>query len=106
REVRDRFRIRLQALSVRLIRSQAVECDETPCLEVRALVREKISDEMAAAAGDDAAPVRGVLPEIFLLERIDLIANEAGDGHSVLPITIFSMVVEVSDRFWPPNGPT
>ena len=47
---------------------------------------EEVADEMASAAGDDAAPGFGVLLEGFSLEGIDLIADKAGDGHGWSPV--------------------
>src|SRR6185369_13641558 len=81
REIRAGVRIRLQARAVALVRRKAVETDEPPRHVVRAFVREKVPDQMAAAPRNDAAPVLGVLREVVSLKRIDLVANHAGDRH-------------------------
>ena len=47
-------------------------------------MRQKIPDEIAAAAGDDAAPLLSILPELVALKRIDFIPNEANDGHGAV----------------------
>lgn len=36
---------------------------------------------MPTQAGDDAGPVVGVGCELVFLERVDFVADEAGDGH-------------------------
>src|SRR6185295_8669678 len=69
REIGDRLGIGFQARSVGFIRGKAVKCDQAPRLEIRSFVREKVADEVAAAARDDASPIRGVLPETLFLER-------------------------------------
>src|SRR6266851_156879 len=81
REVLTPFRIRFQARSIRLIRSQAVEGDQTPCNIIRSFVRQKIPDKMSAASRNDAAPILGVLLERLSLERIDLVAYDAHYPH-------------------------
>src|SRR5882762_1926277 len=44
-------------------------------------MRKKISDKVATASRNDAAPILGVCLELVSLERIDLIADDASDGH-------------------------
>src|SRR5207248_4846219 len=44
-------------------------------------MRQKITDEVAAAARNDPTPLLGILPEKVALKRIDFVANEANDGH-------------------------
>jgi hypothetical protein len=44
-------------------------------------VRQIVADELAAAAGNDAKPALRVLPERLALERVDLVADEAGDAQ-------------------------
>src|SRR5208282_2294599 len=80
-EVTAPFRIRLDARPVRLIRTQAVERNQRPGHVVRSLVRKKIPHQVPAASRNDAAPILRVLPERFPLERIDLVANDAGNLH-------------------------
>ena len=52
-----------------------------PGLVVAALVRHKVAQQMPAQAGDDAGPVLCVGGELGFLERVDFVADEAGDGH-------------------------
>lgn len=72
-----KFRIRLQAIFISLVRSQAVEGDHSPGDIIRSFVRQEISDEMSAAPGNDGDQIFGVLFEAVSLERIDLIADHA-----------------------------
>src|SRR5215471_7308511 len=84
-EILRRFTIRLDARLVALVRSQAVEGDQAPGNVVRPFVRKKVSDEMAAASRNDAAPVFRLAAEGLPLERVDLIANHARDFHGFPP---------------------
>src|SRR6202040_2115781 len=74
-------RIRLQSRSIRFVRRKTLECDQTPGHIVGPFVRKEVAEEIAAAARDDRPPVLGILPELLFLERIDLIADHAGDSH-------------------------
>src|SRR5580698_8325026 len=56
-EIRSPFRIRFDAGSIGLVRRKIVKRDQTPRNVVRAFIGQKISDQVAAAAGNDAAPV-------------------------------------------------
>ena len=47
----------------------------------RALMRREITDQVGAAARDDLAPGTRILLEGRFAERVDLVADEAGDGH-------------------------
>src|SRR5271166_751172 len=84
-EVGAAFGVRFEAGAVGFVRGQADKSDQRPGNVVRAFQGQEIADEMAAAAGNDAAPVFGVLLESFALERIDLIADEAGYAHRGAP---------------------
>jgi hypothetical protein len=44
-------------------------------------MRKKVSDKMAAASRNDAAPIIGVPFELVSLERIDFVADDTGDRH-------------------------
>jgi hypothetical protein len=44
-------------------------------------MRKEIAYEMASASRNDAAPSLGLLLEAVPLERIDLVTDNAGDGH-------------------------
>src|SRR5438046_1969744 len=78
-EVLERFWVRLQARSVDLVRRETLEPDQPPRHVVRAFVRKKVAEKMAAAAGNDAAPILGVRLERVSLERIDLVSDHARD---------------------------
>jgi hypothetical protein len=47
-------------------------------------VRGEIADQVGAATRDRLPPIAGVFLEIGLAERVDLLADEAGDGHFFL----------------------
>ena len=51
---------------------------------VGSLMRHSIADTLAAAFGDDGEPAPGVFLEHRLLERIDLVADEDGNGQNNL----------------------
>src|ERR1019366_1043771 len=70
-----------QARPIGLVRGEAVERDQSPGDVVGSLMWQEVANEVAAAARDDAPPVRCVLFEVFQLERIDLVADEAGNRH-------------------------
>ena len=44
-------------------------------------MRREIADQIGAAARNGLTPVAGILLEGSLAERVDLITDEAGDGH-------------------------
>src|SRR5512138_4037779 len=71
REVGAALGIFPESTAILFIRRETVERDQSPPHVVRALVRQEVADEMAAAPGDDAAPVLGVLLERVALERVD-----------------------------------
>src|SRR6201996_287459 len=75
------LRVRSQTCLVTLISSQAVEGNQAPTHVVCAFIRKEIADKMAAAAGNNAAPVLGVFLKIVPLIWVDLIANDADNGH-------------------------
>ena len=55
--------------------------EEPPHLVVAALVRHKVAQQMPTQARNDAGPVIGVGRELVSLERVDFVADEAGDGN-------------------------
>jgi hypothetical protein len=75
------FRVCLDSRPVALVGGEAVERDQPPRHVVRAFIGKKIPDQVSAAPGDDASPALGVRLECVALERIDLIADEAGNRH-------------------------
>jgi hypothetical protein len=50
-------------------------------------VRHPIADEIAAAARNNLHPLLRIFLEMLFLERVELIANEDGDGHRGPPDT-------------------
>ncbi len=73
--------IGLQACAVRLVGSQAVKRNQPPRDVICSFVRQKVADEMPAAARNDAAPILGVLLERISLKRIDLVADDTQNPH-------------------------
>ena len=84
-EIRPPFRIGLEPRPVGLVVGQAIERDQPPGHVARTFVWEEIPDEIAAAARDDARPIRCVLLERLALERVDFVADQAGDRHRRVP---------------------
>src|ERR1700730_6409672 len=80
-EVCPCFGIGPQAGAVVLVGGESIEGDQSPGDVVRSFVGKEVSDEMSAAARDDAAPVFCILFELVSLEWVDLIADETGDLH-------------------------
>jgi hypothetical protein len=80
-EIVARFRIRFQARPVGFIRGEAIECNQPPSYVVCSFMRKKIANKMTTASRNDAAPILGVQLEPVALERIDLVADDAGDGR-------------------------
>src|SRR3984885_8429492 len=79
------FGVGLQPAFVLLVRSQTVEGNHAPSGMTGSSIRAAVTDQMSAAFGNDAAPILGVLLERIALKRIDLVANEAGNGHLYSP---------------------
>jgi hypothetical protein len=84
-EILARLLIGLQTCAVSLIGGETVKCNQAPSHIVGAFMWKKIADEVAAAAGNDAAPILGVDSEPVQLKRVDLVTNQASYGHQVLP---------------------
>ncbi|MCY1374074.1 hypothetical protein D9M69_613900 [compost metagenome] len=80
-EVGAAFGVVAQHRAVALVGGEAVETDQAPGDVIAAFVRQEVAEQVAAAAGNDAAPGLGVAAEGLALEGVDLIADEAGDGH-------------------------
>ena len=64
---------------------EVLEADKRPGNVVRPLMRQHKADEMTAASRHDGNQVLAVLPEVFLLKRIDLIADDADIFHRSSP---------------------
>jgi hypothetical protein len=44
-------------------------------------MRQEVSDQMTAATGNDPTPLFGILFEGSALKRVNLVADEASNGH-------------------------
>src|ERR1043166_175951 len=73
-----------QARPVGVIGGETVERDQRERDVVRAFVRQEIADEIAAAARNDGGPAARVFLERIALERIEHVADAAGDRHGGL----------------------
>ncbi len=87
REVGGAFAVGLQPRPVGLVGRQARERDQPVGDVVGALVRHPIADDFAAAFRNDCQPIARIGFKAVALIRIELIANEDGDGHrGLLPV--------------------
>src|SRR5262245_607392 len=80
-EILAPFGVGLDAPAIRLVLRQRIEAQQAPRLVVGAFVRNEVADQVSAAARNDATPALGVRREGLALERVDLVADEAGDRH-------------------------
>ena len=80
-EIGDGFLVGAEAGAVGLIGSKARKRDQAPSHIVHAVMREKGTDQLAAAAGNDAAPIFSVLFEAVTLVGIDLVADKERSGR-------------------------
>jgi DNA-binding transcriptional ArsR family regulator len=80
-EILARFAIGPQTRPASFVIGETIESDDAPGYIVRTFMGQKVSDEIAAAARNDAAPIPGVFLERSALKRIDLIANHASYWH-------------------------
>ena len=99
-EVLTALRIGFQPRPVRLVRGKTLERDQSPRDVVGALVRQEITDQIPTTAGNDPAPVFGVLTERFALGRVDVVADEARDGHGDSPVAATIEEYAVALRRW------
>src|SRR5689334_23240631 len=86
-EVLLRLRIRPQGIAVRLIRGQADELDHCEGKVVRSFLRQKVSEQRAAAPTDDWRPGCGVTFKVRDSMRIKRVAYAASDHASTLYCT-------------------
>src|ERR1700730_13823709 len=70
--------------AIRFIGGETLERNQRERNIVGALMRHPVADEIAAAFRNDAQPAPGVLLEHRALERIELVADENGDGQGNL----------------------
>src|SRR5262249_37982383 len=87
-EIRHALGITAQLRTIVFVGRQIFEGDQREGDVVGALMRHEIADQIAAAARDDFQPALGILLELGALERIDLVADEYGDGQGEPPVVI------------------
>ena len=83
-EIGHAFGVATQPRTIGLIGGETLEGDQRERDVVGALVRHPVADEIAAAFRDDAEPAFRIFLELRALERIELVADEHGDGHGNL----------------------
>jgi hypothetical protein len=80
-EVGAALGVGLEPRAVGLVVGEARERDEAVGDVVRAFVRQEVAEQFAAAARNDGEPAPRIGGEGLALERVDLVADAAGDGH-------------------------
>src|SRR5690606_18358459 len=80
--VRTALRVVAQARAVRLVGGEAVDGVDAVSDGARSLMRREVADQVCAAAGYRLPPVAGVFLKGGQLERVDLIADEAGNHRA------------------------
>jgi hypothetical protein len=70
-----------QPLAVGLVGRKTVDGIDAVGRRRRPLMRREIANQVGTARRDGLTPVAGILLERLPLERVDLVADEAGDGH-------------------------
>src|SRR5579862_2037531 len=83
-EIFHPFLVAAQPRTVLLVGRQTFEGDQPESDIVGAFMRHPVAEQIAAAFRDDGEPALGVFLEHRALERIDLVADENGDGHGNL----------------------
>jgi hypothetical protein len=83
-EIRHAFRIGAQPRAIALIGGQAFERNQRKCDVVGALMRHPVADQIAGAFRNDREPAFRIFLEHRAFERIELVADEDGDGHGCL----------------------
>jgi len=78
-KVRTAIRVCAQPRTVGLVGSQGLKADQAPGLVVAAFMRQKVAQQMAAAAVNDMAPAARVVGNRLALKGIDVVENEACD---------------------------
>src|SRR5690606_35217773 len=79
REIRPAVRVGGKPRAVGLVGCQALDVVNPVRGGGRALMRAEIADQIRSAASDHLTPVSAILVEGLFLERIDLVADEAGN---------------------------
>src|SRR5258708_601656 len=70
-----------QAPAIRFVRGERLERNQPPRDVIGAFMRQKIADQVTAAAGNDPPPLFGIRFESGALKRVDLVANKARNSH-------------------------
>src|SRR5690242_19524385 len=97
-ELGHAFLVLAQPRAIGLVGGQAFEGDQREGDVVGALVRHPIAQEIAAAARNNGLPALRILLELRALERIELIANEQGDGHGNPPLGNLGVIARSDSR--------
>ena len=100
REVGAALVVGAERRAVALVGGEACEPDQAPRHVARALVREEVADQVAAAARNDVVPALRVRLELGAAKRIELVADEARHGHAA---TLFGWCVILSENRYPPR---
>jgi len=83
-EISHPFVIRFQPRTVGFVIRKARKRDQSECDIVGSLMRHPVAEQIAAAFRNDREPFLRVSFEQMPLERIELVANEDGNGHEFL----------------------
>src|SRR5262249_32254320 len=96
-EVLSSQRVSREPQLVLFIGSQALDRIDAVGERGRAFVRREEAYEVGTAAGDGLAPVAGILLELGLLRRVDMIADNAGN-HGASPSLNWIKEVDASRK--------
>src|ERR1700733_11599759 len=83
-EIRHAFAVGAKPRPIGFIGRETFEGNQRRRDVVGALMRHPVADQIAAASGNDGQPAFGVFLEQRALERIELVADENGNGHEGL----------------------
>lgn len=83
-EIRDALVIRLEPGAIGFVIRQTGKRDQPECDVVGPLMRHPVSKQIATAFRNDGKPALRVGLKEMPLERIELVADEDGDGHEPL----------------------
>lgn len=83
-EIRNTLRIGFQPCAISLVIRQTFKRDQSERDVVGSLMRHPVAEQIASAFRNDGEPAPGIGFEQMALERIELVANENGNGHELL----------------------
>src|SRR3954452_19896741 len=98
-EIRHAFVVGVQPCAIHLVGREVFERDQRERDIVGALMRHPVAEQMAAAFRDDSQPAPGIGLEHRALERIDLVADEYGDGQQSLLYPEFILALDRHECF-------